>query len=577
MHEMVERERTRILYKNAFEPLLAVLLVSSIMTMILWNSFSQSSLLLWLFLVYLTTVIRFLLSLKFFQVQPTDDKALLKWRNFFLIGAFVSGCLWGYLAWGMSNFQSAFITFSVFSMLLAMAAGSLGAYAIYPPAYYAYITPIILSLITRLIYEGGGYIYTVFLLLIFLGSFVAMARKHCRLYTKSIEQRFENADLLNDLAEKKEEAEKANAEKTKFLASASHDLRQPMHAMHLFAEGLEHELNTEQQHELLEKLQHSMSDMGGLLNALLDMSKLDAGLVQAHTQAIDLHILLLDLEDEFSVQAEAKGIKLRLNLNHEPCYVMSDMVLLNTMLRNLLSNAIKYTEHGEVLVSYKIEDKQCILKVKDTGMGIDAQHLEQVFQPFFQAHNPERDREQGLGLGLSIVARLCTLLKHECHIDSTVGQGSTFTLILPLADKPAEHATQTSKVSVHQLDANILVIDDDAAILDGMRVMLEPWGCKVFTAASMADLEQALDAKPNIDLVIADYRLPNHELGTDAIQRARGLLGQPELVGIIVSGDTEEKRMKQVQDAGFMMLHKPVRPAQIRSLIQRLLKANKAG
>jgi len=344
----------------------------------------------------------------------------------------------------------------------------------------------------------------------------------------------------------------------------------------LFAEGLAHELNTEQQHTLLDKLQHSMSDMGGLLNALLDMSKLDAGMVQAHTQAIDLHALLHGLQDAFAGQAQAKGIKLQLNLSHESCYVMSDKTLLNTILRNLLSNAIKYTEHGEVLVTYDIENKQCVLQVKDTGMGIDAAHLDQVFQPFFQAHNPERDRVQGLGLGLSIVARLCTLLKHECRIDSTVGKGSTFTLVLPLTDKQEKLSPQKEAIGFEQLHANILVIDDDAAILDGMRVMLEPWGCTVFTATCIADLEQVLGAKPMIDLVIADYRLPNHELGTDAVQRARELLGQPQLTGIIISGDTEEKRMQDVRASGFMMLHKPVRPAQMRSLIQRLVKVNKA-
>jgi CheY-like chemotaxis protein len=224
-----------------------------------------------------------------------------------------------------------------------------------------------------------------------------------------------------------------------------------------------------------------------------------------------------------------------------------------------------------VQISYDVEKDQCILKVQDTGIGINAQHLEGVFQPLFQAHNPERDREQGLGLGLSIVTRLCALLKHKCLLDSILGQGSTFTLVLPLADKAKQVESPQSHVLAEQLQANILVIDDDEAILDGMRVMLEPWGCTVFTATCIADLEQVLSAKPSIDLVIADYRLPNHELGTDAIERAKMILGEPALLGVIISGDTEEKRMQQAQDSGFLMLHKPVRPAQIRSLIQRLL------
>jgi signal transduction histidine kinase len=570
MRKAIESQRIQILYQNAFEPLLAVLLVSTVVVVVLWNSTAHETLIFWLLATYAISIARLFLWRKFLHLHSTDYHVLLKWRQIFVIGTFISGCLWGYLAWGVSDFTSVFITFSVFSTLLAMAAGAMGAYAIYPPAYYAYIFPMMTSMEMRLIYEGGDYIYTGALLGIFWIAFIVITKKSCHLYIESIKRRFENDGLLHDLAAKKEEAEKANADKTKFLASASHDLRQPMHAMNLFAEGLAHELNTDKQHELLDKLQHSMIDMSGLLNALLDMSKLDAGLVQTHIQAVDLSALLHDLQDEFTTLAAAKGIALFVEYK-QPCFVMSDKVLLSTILRNLISNAIKYTAHGHVQITYDIEKHQCILKVQDTGIGIDTQHLKDVFQPFFQAHNPERDRARGLGLGLSIVSRLCALLKHKCLLDSILGQGSTFTLILPLADKAKQVEPPKPRVLAEQLQANILVIDDDEAILDGMRVMLEQWGCTVFTATCIADLEQVLSSKPSIDLVIADYRLPNHERGTDAIERAKTILGKPTLLGVIISGDTEEKRMQQAQDSGFIMLHKPVRPAQIRSLIQRLL------
>lgn len=373
-----------------------------------------------------------------------------------------------------------------------------------------------------------------------------------------------------ELAQQKRLAEAANLAKTRFLAAASHDLRQPMHAIGLYATVLKPKLAGREAEQTLIKLQASVNAMEDLLNAILDISRLDAGAVVPRPQRLDIRDLLTRLREDFQLEAEARGLQLR--LHGIPAWGMSDPILLDRILRNLISNALRYTRQGGVLLALRRRRQALRIQVWDTGIGISEQDQELIFQEYQQIANPERDRAKGLGLGLAIVRRLADLLRHPLSLCSRYGRGTVFSLDVPMvsAEMPVNLPPTLAMEDITHLQGHVLVVDDDEAVRDALTSLMSQWGLQVHTAASSAAAMAWRDAP--LDLLITDYRLAD----TDGLALAQALCRQRRdgtLPVIIITGDTSTESVRRLQAGGFPVLHKPIRPARLRALVGRLLLA----
>lgn len=386
-------------------------------------------------------------------------------------------------------------------------------------------------------------------------------------YEEDMQGRIDKATA--ELARQKEEAERANQAKSSFLAAASHDLRQPMHAISLYVEAMKPQVAGREAATSLGKIQAAVVAMETLFCGILDISKLDAGAVVPEISGLSVKELIGGLEKEFRDEAEAKGLRLRCRACD--ALVASDPVLLQRILRNLISNALRYTEHGGVLIAARRRRGRVRFQVWDSGQGIRPEHMEHIFREYFQAANPQRDRAQGLGLGLAIVDRLARLLGHPLTVRSQPGAGTVFSLDVPLgggarSQEQVEAALQ-DQTRMHGL---VAIVDDDAMVLDSLRALLAGWGLSVIPASCAKDLLASLRRAP--DLLITDYRL-GAEDGLALVQRVCAAFPDAVFPTIVLTGDISEVSMRTLKGAGHQVLHKPVRPARLRALMTHLLRS----
>jgi len=367
------------------------------------------------------------------------------------------------------------------------------------------------------------------------------------------------------------EAEQANAAKTRFLAAASHDLRQPIHALGLLHEALVERLGERGPASLLERIGAAIEAVNSMLGALLDISKLDAGVVEPRIQAVDLGALLARLDDEFQAVAAEGGNQLRVRASRQ--WLRSDALMLERILRNLIGNALRYTRGGRVLVGARRCGDSLRIEVHDSGPGIPAERREEIFLEFHQLGNPQRDRRQGLGLGLAIARRLAALLDHSLELRSTLGRGSVFSVVAPRCVVASGDvvAAKQQRPGDFLRGHRALVIDDDFDIRTAMRELLQGWGMQVSIAADAAEAgAQAAAAAP--DVLVVDYRLAAGADGIAVIAELRRQLGAPT-PALLLTGDTAPERLQQARDSGLPLLHKPLRPASLRIALRQLLRA----
>jgi two-component system, sensor histidine kinase len=394
-----------------------------------------------------------------------------------------------------------------------------------------------------------------------------------------------NDQLIREIAERREiekalqiaksEAEQANIGKTRFLAAASHDLLQPLNAARLFVSALADLEHSKPNRGLINNIEISLSAVEDLLAALLDISKLDAGAVLPEPVDFPIASLLGPLVTEHRALARERGLA----LHHVPsrAVVRGDIRLLRSIVQNLLSNAIRYTREGRVLLGCRRSDRGLRIEVWDTGPGIPPDKFDEIFEEFRQLESSGNGHDRGLGLGLAIVKRAARTLDLPIDVRSRLGLGSVFSVTVPITapvghKQPATEGRAAGYAAPGRF-ANpiLLVIDDQRSILDGMRAMLEGWGCTAAVAASGAeaiDLLDGLDQPP--DLVIADYHLAAGTTGITEICRIRQVLGRT-VPGIIITANNTPTVQALVKQHGLSLLKKPLNPAQLRALLQQLL------
>lgn len=385
-------------------------------------------------------------------------------------------------------------------------------------------------------------------------------------------QREERVRELAALAAQKSEAERLSDAKSRLMAAVSHDLRQPMHALGLFIDELKTAKLPGHLYALLDHMESALHSTQSLLDSILIMSKLETGMIAPNFMAFPLEPLLARLRAAFGPTARQKNI--RFVVASSPLTIYSDPALLERVLANLVSNALRYTDKGGVIVACRPAGRDVRLEVWDSGIGIPAEHQDAVFGEFYRIERKGDDRG-GLGLGLAIVRSCTQLLGCPVQLRSVPGRGSRFSLRVGLGEAGRQSSSSTDMLAPDDsTDARfdglrVLLIDDDALILEGTRKLLERWGCHVIPAQSGAQADALLDGVVLPDLVISDLRLDAGELGTEIVARIRRRY-RPGLPALLVSGDTSLQTARFVRRHDLPLLYKPVAPTRLRAIIAKL-------
>lgn len=568
--EQVTAQAINYLYQNLSTVVIGTLLVPIVMIVVLWKVIDPRILLVWFIAVLVVAAVRLLLARRFMQRKSVDNAA--RWGNYFTLTSLANGLLWG--SAGLLFFvpDSTALQIFLFTTLTGLATGSLIAALYWPASFYVFAVPILGLCALRLALEGSaGYLGLAVMMFMHIGILIPIARNMHRAGITAIRLSFENLDLVQGLSVQRDAAERANIAKSKFLAAASHDLRQPLHSLTLFTSVLDERITYPDVRKVVGNINASVRALEQLFNALLDISRLDAGVLQPTFRHFRLQDIHLNVANDFAPEAQSKGLKFIC----PPCtfIVYSDPVLLERILRNFISNAIRYTEQGGIRVECIPQGDSLRIDVLDTGIGIPASQQREIFNEFFQLGNPERDRTKGLGLGLAIVDRVAKLLGHAIEVESVPGQGSRFSVRVPLRDAgqvAVEDHLPTDSMLNDLNGLRVLVVDDEISIREGMQVLLEQWGCSVMLAGSEEEavaVVRAAGVPPQA--LIADYRLRADHTGVQVIERLQNELAL-HIPALIISGDTAPERLREVRASGYQLLHKPVQPAMLRSFLRNV-------
>jgi len=579
--------------KAAYEPMphksFGAVVAGLVLVAGMWHEVAAATLALWLAALCAAAGCSLVLYAAYHRSAPSIDQAG-KWGRWRVIAALCFGCAFG--SAGIVMFQpeltSHQMMLTIF-LFVIMCVGGLTVYTTFLPLVYAFAVPTIAPVLVMSATQGdsahlfiavGGF-FTLGGVLYFATSLNRVMAELIILRLDSLQRLRENERLVEALQRERHEAatardraEEANRAKSRFLAAASHDLRQPLHALGLFVAQLRDGRAPAEQAPVVARIETAVGSMNELFNALLDIARLDAGVLAANRTAFPIAQLMRRIEATFAEPAREKG--LRLLMPPATAWISSDTVLLERVLLNLVSNAVRYTDRGGVLVGCRTRGGLLRIEVCDTGRGIPESQRQKIFGEFYQVAEAEQERRGGLGLGLAIVDRLCRLLEHPLELTSTVGRGSRFAVVVPLAAAPTKVVAPAPLVAADAPSGKlVLVIDDDALVLEGMRGLLHGWGCNVVTAPSEdAALAGLVGRRP--DLIISDSRLADGIAGTGVIARLRGSFGAA-IPAFLISGDTGPERLREARLSGHHLLHKPVHPMMLRAMLGQLLKAESEG
>lgn len=557
-----------------------VLLASIGILAALWGAAERDNLIIWLalectFVIFAFGVLKRIAS----KIEQASNQLLIRYRIQTSIISIVNAVIVGAVFWIVGIDASQEIQLVITLIVCLYCIGTLANISVDPYSFPASIT----------IMLGQGIVYFLFVAEM-AGSAIAISisaagvlllgfgRINAKQFSDSIAMRTENNLLIKQLEiEKKiaesalEQAEEANIAKSRFLAAASHDLRQPLHALGLFLGSLSLVVDGDEAKKLLKMVRTSADTLGEHFNSLLDLSRFDVAGMEADKRDFDIAKVLSNIAEELRPAVEDKGLGLTLNI--ESCRIYSDPLLIERLVRNLLTNALRYTPKGSISILTDRTEHHIRVAVVDTGLGISQEKQSEVFEEFVQLNNVGRQREQGVGLGLAIVKRINELLDLNLHLQSQPGLGTRFEFELPIVrwvnnkkDSPA--APEPEEQVLNMNGCYVWVIENDALVAEAISSQLIKWNCQVFVANSKAALQKEyLQSKCWPKIVLIDDMLSEQETGLDIANWLRSYIALENL--IFVTGNTDPTRLEQLSEEGFEVILKPASPRKLSILLAK--------
>lgn len=504
---------------------------------------------------------------------PTDFNALISRKRYYLASAFLISITY------IIYFTLFFTTLSeparcfLTLLILGLCSGSVVNNAGLRSGFVCFSIPVLATtvmfwLVTDFNSLPNGLDLLMAILIGFYGVVLdEMSKNTHKIFRETFALRFEDRIQKSLLREALKDAEIANKTKTRFLAAASHDLRQPLHTISLVSAALDLQDLKRETKNLVNLLNRVSSTLSRQLNDLLDISKLDAGIISVNLQSIDVNTVLMNIASEFELEIKEKNLKQKLEL-YSKNEILVDPELMYRLLRNLVHNAIKFTENGRITLKSYDEGAFVFVEVIDTGCGVDIAFQEEIFREFYQVNNEGRDRTKGFGLGLSIVARLTKLLNIEVGIDSSLNEGSNFHLKIPSNIEHNNSSIQNLNLKPNAIrekfSLNVLMIEDDELVKEAGKYLLEQLGCTCYEAIS-TQKAQYIASINNIDLIIADFRLGNFDNGVMAIE---SINQHGEIPSVLVTGDTAPDLLREIESTGLKVIHKPITFEKLHDLLK---------
>lgn len=499
-----------------------------------------------------------------------------RWAAWCVLGSAVTGALWG--AGGVVFFPEYQVEHQFFLILILIGIVTAAAFAqiSYLPAFRLYVLGMAIPMTLVMLYQAD-LMQTVFAVLcvmytVVLHHLVVIANQRL---LQTFRLRFQTQALSHQLSEQVRRADDANLAKSQFLTAASHDLRQPLHAMELFASALDFHDMESSARVVVGKLGKSISAMRSLLDALMDISRLDAGVVQAQVGKVGLRRLIDGIAEEFIPVAAEKGLLLSYRCPADAT-TLTDAVLLRSILMNFVSNAVRYTNKGRILITCRPVRGQWQLAVHDTGQGIAPEQQPLLFKEFVQLGNCKHDHNAGLGLGLAIIKRQSALLGHSVALRSRLGHGSRFAICVPqtyvATPAPLQGTAMPDHLGRFGVSRLVVVVDDDKTVLDAMALLLQSWGFQVVTAVSA---KLAIHAMATVTqkpaLLLCDWQLGGGVNGMQAIATLREFCNNDALPAALITGATDSAHLSAAHGSGVPVLSKPVRAGALRAQMVLLL------
>ena len=509
---------------------------------------------------------------KLWQYYRTDNESrdYQYWHKKGLMFVAISGLFWGLMPFAFYPIQQS-VTIEMITIGLTVAAISASVMISLPGGFTLYgIAAITLQASAIFIYRPD-YMILGLGALVFMGLAVVANIRATRLVAKAALLNFENQDLLAEAKHQQDKAEQADEDKSRFIAAASHDLRQPLHALSLVASARE---LSHPDDRFAKSIRKSVDSLDGLFNAILNISVLDAGKQAVNSKAMRCSELTEVISNNPLLQQFKDEVRFELQLTDDVCLCDPDLVL--QVLFNLLGNAIKYTEQGKITVASGTDQGRVFFEVADTGIGMHDNELERIWEEFYQVDNPTRDRSKGIGLGLAIVQRLASLMGAQLQCDSVPGVGSQFRLWLPVSEEIPELIRNEVDEALDVCQGNhelILIIEDDLEILNAYHDLLSQWN---FIPLLAQNEKQAMNLVKEfgdeIKMLICDYRLTGNTTGNVLIENIRQLLGKP-VPAIMITGDTAVKEIELFSDLKIPLMFKPLNSGVLNQKMHHLIGA----
>lgn len=573
--ERLESQRVRV--SQSHLSLYLVVVVGIIYIAALWNQVPPQNVMAWIGLCILTAFLRMAICRRIEKSLVTPSVATL-YRNevgfYFTSTASTAAMGTGY--WFVCLGASDRVVFTVTLLTCVYAIGS----TVNSAMHARNIPSLLISnlgqgIVFLLFFRDPPNIETAFALTALVILLIQFCRRISALFTESFHIRDENMEKNLLLEQQKlviekalQDARNANDDKNRFMAAASHDLRQPLHAITLFLGSLRHLVTTERAIGLVEKIDEATSILHEQFNSLLDLSKFDAGVVEPNLERSRMDDVLSHVMSNALPLAQHKGIALQCDA--APWELVTDFLLLERLIQNIVINAIKFTDQGGVHIQVEADDRRLLLRVADTGCGIDEHEQSRIFMDYYQVHNRARTKGKGSGLGLAIVKRIAALLGYELELRSEPGRGSTFTVVIPRHAAPQSATAESSRQQRELVlpgfaqqpagrvldNLHVLIVDDDPQILEAMSGLVLDWGGDVTTASGFSSVRSALDRRGVPAVALLDDMLNEHTSGLDIARFLREWM--PAASILIVTGNTVDERIAELRGAGFEVLIKPV-------------------